>query len=66
MVSDWNYGVKEEVVGPPGETEISAGMVLGRAWIHRLPKKSDLGRFREGHEFTRAAKSLKIYPRFSA
>src|SRR5208282_4116743 len=38
----------------------------GRARLHSLRKNSDSDGVRKGHEFTRAAKSLKMCPRFSA
>jgi hypothetical protein len=39
---------------------------LGRAWLHRLLKNSESSGLWEGHDFSRAVKSLKIDLRFSA
>jgi hypothetical protein len=46
--------------------KLGLGQVLGRARLHRLRKNSDSSGFWEGHEFTRAVKSLEMCLRFSA
>jgi hypothetical protein len=43
-----------------------ASLLLERARLYRLRKNSDSRRFWEGHDFSRAVKSLKMCPPFSA